>query len=1141
MSQPKHTISLMVDDAPLYVESESEVNENDVAVMDNLMKKIKAEWKDVIKPCNVLLQRLTASGVGRLQRQFKKESICVPLAPPDSQIEVISETDLEMFPEDSESCDSASEFLLKYNEFKKSTSYVETVVQTKDKEDNKRAETLDSKHDAFNTSTEIDSKNGVSSFINALTDINAANEVPGSTVYSSESENKSVVSAERKKDQVVQEDADCDDLVDASQSLFDEVQNEETEIPETQNIKNDWKNAEHETYIKKDSEKLNTEENIAIIITSDVEENSNKIEEEPVRNKSNDNDEDELSMSLRLDSDSEPDEPDVMNLLSNSGEDETGVVDGDIVNDNNTKRREAGHEQQGIENENGQFNGPKQKKESLADKAKVGQPGDSLVMTESSAATESTNDIFEAPDSPIMDLLPDKSDSEPDEEEWVHKSTMESAVEDSDLTALDNDSEIAETAEDESEEEQKEIMSSRPSSANFVGKEDQPEFTGNRRSLRQGARLSLSGKKKTRSQEMKLSEPATQSEPSRRITRSSPITVAPVKKARRSTRNSPDAEKQDKEDIKSGKKTLTNSQEKNKDGIGAKETEEKKKETALDTKAEHDDDDDDDDDKFTIPLSQKSNGFTIETKLICDDEVNLIEEDTNDDDGITLSQMPILIESSDDDESTVKSECEQILSDSEYHSLFVVDSDEEEANVDVKRERRSSGYDSDLEIIGEEKTTCVKVKEEKENEAKTDLKLPHADAELQSTSPPDETDGDGVDNAVTEGSVSGGVSGNDAKQIYLGKETDNQKELVDTGTDSVVSKNDQISTETFVKHRVDLSEMADDEVKKFLDGAFHSQTSTKTNNETTEGDYCEDSSDDESFEDLEGDYLYRKELEKKKLVEEQTKKDLQTRKQETLDIDSSDDSDGEDLEGDFLSRKEKEKKLQQDLEKTEKLSKSDTKTDGEDKAEDKSKGDDLIAVKERVEDVSTTSDEHESLCDVENNVAEAADEDSENEEVTFKPGTPKMNAFKEFESSPEETLPDIPAPDVTRSKIRKRILSEDSDSDKEEFVSIPSTSFYKKDNNQKSLRLRGVSLKPQGQIKKPVARMTNEDLWKAQRLRAGRGRGVKTSFEIHSHQIARARAQMNQRRMQNKNKGEKNTHAFQGIHFLFVGLRYPPI
>ena len=59
-----------------------------------------------------------------------------------------------------------------------------------------------------------------------------------------------------------------------------------------------------------------------------------------------------------------------------------------------------------------------------------------------------------------------------------------------------------------------------------------------------------------------------------------------------------------------------------------------------------------------------------------------------------------------------------------------------------------------------------------------------------------------------------------------------------------------------------------------------------------------------------------------------------------------------------------------------------------------------------------------------------------------------------------------------------------------------------------------------------MARMTNEDLWKAQRLRAGRGRGVKTSFEIQSDQYARARAQMNERRMQNKNKGEKNIHTF---------------
>ena len=76
-----------------------------------------------------------------------------------------------------------------------------------------------------------------------------------------------------------------------------------------------------------------------------------------------------------------------------------------------------------------------------------------------------------------MDLLPDKSDSEADEEEWVHKSTMESAVEDSDLTALDNDSKIAETTEDGSEEEQKEIKGSRPSSAYSHGKEDQPGFT----------------------------------------------------------------------------------------------------------------------------------------------------------------------------------------------------------------------------------------------------------------------------------------------------------------------------------------------------------------------------------------------------------------------------------------------------------------------------------------------------------------------------------------------------------------------------------------------------------------------------------------------------------------------------------------
>ena len=89
---------------------------------------------------------------------------------------------------------------------------------------------------------------------------------------------------------------------------------------------------------------------------------------------------------MRLDSDSEPDEPGVMNLLSNSGEDETCTVDGDIVDDNKTKRLETGHNQQGNGNENGQSNGPKQKKECLADANEVGQLDESPVMTESSCS-----------------------------------------------------------------------------------------------------------------------------------------------------------------------------------------------------------------------------------------------------------------------------------------------------------------------------------------------------------------------------------------------------------------------------------------------------------------------------------------------------------------------------------------------------------------------------------------------------------------------------------------------------------------------------------------------------------------------------------------------------------------------------------
>ena len=130
--------------------------------------------------------------------------------------------------------DSASEFLPKNNELKKSTSCVETLVQTK--EDNRQAEIPESKHTAFHTLTEIDSKNDVSSYMNTLTDINTVNQVPDSTVYSNGSDNKPVASAERNRDQVPQEGVASDDLVDASQSLFDEVQNEETKIPETQNV-----------------------------------------------------------------------------------------------------------------------------------------------------------------------------------------------------------------------------------------------------------------------------------------------------------------------------------------------------------------------------------------------------------------------------------------------------------------------------------------------------------------------------------------------------------------------------------------------------------------------------------------------------------------------------------------------------------------------------------------------------------------------------------------------------------------------------------------------------------------------------------------------------------------------------------------
>ena len=1164
LSEPKHTVSLMVDDTPLYVESESEISEDDVRAMDRLTKKIKKKWKGVIKPCKVLIQRLSALDVERLQKRFKIGPICVPLALPDTdkelKIELISETDFEMFPEDTGDVTtdgSSSDLLLGNKKQKMATPYIESLVPDEKQENvglqpkalpeiqqnGIGSEVLQPIQSAFDVlTTEIDSQNKITRRMSTSTEL--ADEMPNKLPNAN-----SNTLVEGNYDHMTQED---DDLVDSSQSLFDEVQIVDEEVTEN---KNGDKREKEET---KDSETHSehvvdktSEEDAATIITSDVEENKNKIEEEPGKEEGNNSDDDEV-LSLRPESDSESEE-DVPNLLSNSGEDETCILNDQVVdNTDDSRQSEVKDYRQGSQNR----------------KLLDGQRQRNIpVESTKDAGPDSTNDFFdEVPDSPVMDLLPDKSDSEPDEEEWVNRSKMESAVEDSDLTALD-DSEITNKADDDKEEEKLEekdgaAEGSGSPHSNSDEKAGEPESTGKRRT-----RLSLSAKKKSRSEQMKSAEPTSESETSKRVTRSSPLTVELVGQTlRRSVRNdrnkSPDTERQEKEDRRGKEKGQIKNHRKNEDENESREQNVKQEDSLLDSK-------EDDDDLFTRPLSQKSNGFTIETKLINADEVTNVD-DTHEDHDITLSQMPILIESSDDEESTVLSDSEQILSDSEYHSLFVIDSDDEEVNVEVKkeRERRTSGYGSDLEMIGEEKIPDVKVKDEKEEESEVSMqtKISHTEAELHKVSP-NEIDEDTVDSCTT-GSSEGDASTKSAPPISSGQGIDHQKENSERRNDSLVLSDNKMPTEGFVKHNVDLSEMADDEVRKFLDGAFLSQSQTEKKTEgstvTAREDESEDSSDDESFEDLEGDFLHRKELERKKLAEEQAKKAQLTEKVEVTEkqemkkltqepadkvshtekvkvaeeSDFSDDED-EDLEGDFLSRKAQEKKLQQNLQKDKELSKSEIDSEKQIKAmvheqskndRDKGRSEDIVAVEERAEDVVSVISDEENVEDIEE-VTGATDEDSDSGEVTFKPGTPKMNEFKEFnkESSPEETLPDIPGPNDAKEKIRKRILSEDSESDNEEFLSIPSGSFYKKDN-QKSLRER---LGPprqlsKGPIKKPVGMMTNEDLRKAQRMRGGKGRDVKTTFEIQSDQIARAKAQLKER--ESKNKGMKE--------FLFTYLKY---
>ena len=1114
LSEPKQIISLIGDDAPQYVESESEINEESVA--KKIVEKILEDWKGKIKPCRVDLENLAPANIEKLKKRLlQKEPICIPFIPSSkyhmSDVDVISETDLEMFPEDTSSVitdNSPAHFGQVRNRHSKPANVVETSTERKKEKsdvdtslssssqqvcsDNKEnvfeesgSSTVKEAESAFNTSTEIETRNSIPSCMNTSTEIYTADETPE---LQKQNTSNPVTLLENVKHQT-HENVDNDDFIDASQSLFDDkildrddVQREQNITSVAEDVIEDTKGGSESS--EKNKKKLSHDgksEDSTSAIKADVGENECKTLEEA---KQEESDEEDEVHSLRPDSDSEP-EVDVTNVW-NSGEDEACVIDGAFMGSEDTRRQTENSE---VTNNGGSPSKADDDMPAISShqSTDVGfvpkdEKGNDLLELKSSA-------FDEAPDSPIMDLLPDKSDSEPDEDEWIHTSKIESAVDESDMSAFDPPTEDTIECDDEKDVQK--------SAQDEDVKKDEPEVMEQRRSLRSVNRLSLSAKKRKKSDEGK-SVSATKSEPNKRQTRSSPITVKQEDvKYKRNTMSSniTDAGKGTKD---SKSKATLRSKENKSDDAGTKE---EKMETFKRIKKESDD-------HFESPLSQISNGFTIETDLICDDEVNIIEECANEDDSIALSQMPILIESSDDEELAVKPESEPFFSDDEYHSLFVISSDDEDIIAEVKeeRERHTSGYGSDLEIIGEEAVKLVKVKEE--NEDKIDEKV-EDDAVKQGASD--------IHSSLSDGSVR-----KDSSESVQGKSTQTILPQVDDESNAISNRNESHKPQS--PHSVDLVAVADEEVRKFLTGGMlgeieSDKTAAERRSKVAEAQTFSDSSDDESFEDLEGDFLEKKELEKKKLAE--AEKNRAMLEKETAQSSDSSDFEDEDLEGDFLSRIEKEMKSKREMSSSQEKDVSgnvrnekDTLTsvhkDGDEKQE--SEGHKEISVSATAIGMGSKDAESECQDDKEpsgDNPSDVSDDDSENGEVTFKPGTPKMDDFEEFakDSSPEETLPDIPAPEDT--------------TEEEQFISIPSSSFYRKEKTHKlsppSAQVHGTHL---GKIvKKPVGLITVEDMrLRTQRLRGGKGRLIKTPFEVQSNQIARAKAQMKER-MKNKSKG----------------------
>ncbi len=105
---PPKTVMTSVPDSPLFVDNEKEVTED----YNELINKLVVQHSDTVKPCVVWLERLTPRRMNAVQRRLKKDPNYIPQLnmpvkkpvktdPVEIQMDVVPETDGELFPEDS--------------------------------------------------------------------------------------------------------------------------------------------------------------------------------------------------------------------------------------------------------------------------------------------------------------------------------------------------------------------------------------------------------------------------------------------------------------------------------------------------------------------------------------------------------------------------------------------------------------------------------------------------------------------------------------------------------------------------------------------------------------------------------------------------------------------------------------------------------------------------------------------------------------------------------------------------------------------------------------------------------------------------------------------------------------------------------